>query len=66
MGTIKFRPIRNIYWDNNGRAVLVFHEGKSYEGEFHESGKITATTPYYDADDYINESDIEIISYCTI
>lgn len=62
MNAIKFRAIRNIYWDNNGRPVLVFYEGKLYKGELHESGKITATTPYYDVDDYINESDIEIIS----
>lgn len=58
---IKFRPIRNIYWDNHGSPTLVFRAGCIYSGELYENGKITATTPYYDVDDFINEADIEII-----
>lgn len=61
MKEIRFTPIRNIYWDNHGQPALVFVKGKKYKGELHKSGKITAATPYYDVDDYINESDIELI-----
>ncbi|MFY0744822.1 hypothetical protein AB1K09_20345 [Solibacillus silvestris] len=58
---IKFKPLKNIYWDNNGHPTLVFKADCIYTGERHESGKLTATTPYYDVDDYILESDIEIL-----
>lgn len=59
---IKFKPIRNIYWDNNGRPTLVFHKGRIYKGTLHNSGEITAVTPYYDGvDDYVLKADIEIL-----
>lgn len=58
---IKFKPIRDIYWDNGGQPKLVFHRDRIYKGELHGSGEITATTPYFDADDYVSKADIELL-----
>lgn len=58
---IRFKAKKNIYWEDWGHMKRVFVAGRVYEGVLHSDGNVTAYSPYYDVDDYVNLDEIEII-----
>lgn len=59
---IKFRAVKNIYWDDCGHMRLVFEKGQVYTGVQYSDGNVTAETPFYPGiEDYIYKDEMEII-----
>lgn len=45
---IKFKVIKDIFWDNWGHSVKAFSKGMRCEGKLYNDGSIIAMSPYYD------------------
>ena len=59
---IKFQVIRNIYWDDWGRLILVFRKGDICDGELYSNGIVCAESPYYkDICDVVDLMSIKIL-----
>ncbi|PFI93910.1 hypothetical protein COI80_22615 [Bacillus cereus] len=60
---IAFEVKKDVYWNDCGSLRKVFLKGNYYKGTLHESGEVTAETPYYDGiSDYVDLGFIEIKS----
>lgn len=58
---IRFKPKKDIYWEDWGHMRLVFQKGKIYSGILHSDGEITAVSPRFGVSDYVEESEIQIL-----
>lgn len=58
---IRFRALKNIYWEDWGHMRLVFRKGEVYEGVQHSDDNITAYSAYYGVSDYVDKTEIEIL-----
>lgn len=59
---VKFRVIKDIYWDNWGRIVKVFRVGDVQTGRLYPDGHISAESTIYDGvSDGVDRECIEII-----
>ncbi|MGG1670013.1 hypothetical protein ACIFOE_05050 [Paenibacillus sp. NRS-1783] len=44
----EFEVIEDVYWDNWGRIVRVFHKGEVCKGELWPDGTVSAESTIYD------------------
>lgn len=59
---IKFKVIKDIYWDDWGHFRRVFSRGDICEGVQHKDGNVSAESPYYEGvSDLVDLDKIEII-----
>lgn len=59
---IRFRALKNIYWDDWGHMRLVFLRGEVYNGVLHPDGDVTAYSSRYDVSDNVDKSEVEILN----
>ncbi|WP_049894990.1 hypothetical protein [Paenibacillus antibioticophila] len=58
---VKFRALKDIYWDDWGKFRRVFVKGRIYEGVQHSDGSVSGYSPYYDVSDGLDPGEYELI-----
>lgn len=59
---IRFKAVKNIYWEDWGHMRLVFRKGEVYNGILYSDGDITAESPLFGISDYVDKSEVEILN----
>lgn len=59
---IRFKALKNIYWEDWGHMRLVFRKGEVYNGILHSDGDITAESPRYGVSDYVDKLAVEVLN----
>jgi hypothetical protein len=58
---IKFRALKDIYWEDWGHMRCVFVEGRIYDGFMHSDGSISGYSPFYDVSDGLDQGEYELV-----
>ncbi|MBY3621416.1 hypothetical protein HGO21_17935 [Acinetobacter sp. CUI P1] len=58
---IKFRALKDIYWDDWGHTRRVFEKGQVYDGVMHSNGNVSGYSPFYDVSDGLDQGEYELI-----
>lgn len=59
---IRFKAVKDIYWEDWGHMRLVFRKGQVYDGVQHTNGRVSGYNAYFDVSDYVYPEEIEIIN----
>jgi hypothetical protein len=58
---IKFRALKDIYWEDWGQMRLVFVKGRIYDGVMHSDGNVSGHSSFYDVSDGLDQGEYEIV-----
>lgn len=58
---IKFRALKDIYWDDWGHMRLVFDKGQIYDGVMHSDGSVSGYSSFHDVSDALEKGEYELV-----